>query len=135
MSIYRKITTKFTDGEKLAMAVRALNLSVQSSPDLRENSLTIRNIYSASPCALLVANTGAYNVEWGGVGFAWNGSEYEAIYDHMTSVGVRADKLLTDLRQQYARLELYEAATLNGYTVSEERAPDGSILLTLNGGY
>ncbi len=135
MSIYRKIQTKFTSGEKLVDSLRSLGLNVQVPRDLRENALSIRNSFDASPCAVLVSDTGRYQVEWGGIGFAWNGSEYEAIFDHMKSVGQRAEKLLSDARQQYAKLELYEAAALNGYTVSEEVTPDGTILLTLNGGY
>lgn len=135
MSIYRKIQTRFTDGRKLAEALRNLGLAVQCAPDLRENTLTIRNSFDNSPCAVLVEDTARYQIGWGGIGFSWNGHEYDAIHDHMTSVEYRASKLLSDARQQYAKLELYEAASLNGYTVSEEVAPDGTILLTLNGGY
>lgn len=135
MSVYRKIKTRFTDDRKLCAALQSLGLQPQTAANPLENSLEIRNSFDALPCAVLVSDTGKYQVGWGGIGFAWNGSEYEVIHDHMYSVEARANGLLADLRQQYAKQELYAAAALNGYTVTEELAPDGSLLLTLNGGY
>jgi hypothetical protein len=69
------------------------------------------------------------------VGFAWNGSAYQAIISefdmHASSPTSMNVERQAQLKQRYAYHEATRIAKIKGYTVQEAKQADGTIRLTL----
>lgn len=140
MSKYKEIKTIFRDGECLLKALADLGLTAQSAANLRDNGVTLKTDYASwgdvdHQVAIAVSRK---DLIWqgkvksyGGMGFAWNGQDYDLVQDRHVSPAMTA--LNEKLRQRYAFHAVQKQARANGMMVRETTSAGGEISLVLVG--
>ncbi len=134
MSAYRVIQTEFRNLDSLVKALADIGYSKDKVETAgTSNSLSLHDWHSLlrpETCAVRIHRvhvSGASN----DVGFAWNGSTYEAIISDFDRQNAFNDLTVGKLKQRYAFHELSRQAKAKGYTVQEEKTPQGTIRMKL----
>jgi hypothetical protein len=134
MSAYRVIQTEFRNLDSLVKALADIGYAgdkVETAGTI--NTLSMYDWHSQlrpQTCAVRI-----HRVYVGGaandVGFAWNGSTYEAIISDFDRHNAFNDLTMGKLKQSYAFHELSRQARAKGYTVQQEATPQGTIRMKL----
>lgn len=142
MSAYKKIKTEYRNVQSLFKALRDLKFLPEFAANLKDNCLPLigyRGDERPERAAVRIPREQVGECS-NDIGFAWNGSEYEAIISDWDGAGsglqtrfsVERQNLL---KQRYAVHEARYLATLQGYSVDEITLADGTVQLVCNGGY
>lgn len=132
MSAYRVIKSEFKNLESLKAALKSIGYSdiVTSSTGNSISMYGYHNDLRPEKCAVLVDRKYVGQAS-NDVGFAWNGSTYEAIISDHDSRWTFTPEVIGKLKQQYAFHELSRQARQKGYTVQQEATPQGTIRMKL----
>lgn len=123
MSHFSQIKTKIRSLPALQSALTDLGLDWKSGPQ------PVRGYRGqAQTAALVVEQENGY-----GVGFSWNGREYELVTDlDFWQQAWSVDRFLNMVTQRYAYHTVLSTAESKGFQVAEEtKAADGSIRLVV----
>ncbi|WP_404789228.1 DUF1257 domain-containing protein [Altericista sp. CCNU0014] len=123
MSHFSQIKTKIRSLPALQSALTDLGLDWKSGPQ------PVRGYRGqAQTAALVVEQENGY-----GVGFSWNGQEYELVTDlDFWQQAWSVDRFLKMVTQRYAYHTVLSATEAQGFQVAEEaKAADGSIRLVV----
>lgn len=135
MSKYHKIKTEIKTQESLLAALSDMGLKPDhNGGNLRDNNAILmthwetwggKNQLVSVAVDRSVLRAAGYDA-MDGIGFAWNEAGYDLIADHYD-----AEKpWMSKLKQRYTLHEAKRLARLQGYTLTEQSMPDGSIRLT-----
>lgn len=139
MSVYKKIKTEIKTADSLIKALNDLGLHPECSQNLRENSVILKSNWSNlggrdQNVAIAVQREALEKADlmaMDGIGFAWNGSGYDLICDHMDEESHygRSHHLVDRVKQRYTLHEAKRIASLQGYSLQEKTLSDGTIQL------
>jgi hypothetical protein len=136
MSQYKTIETQFKTLASLLEALEDLGYTgnqVQVAPNPKIPSLKMQGFYEIASqkvsVRLPLRDQGAYE----DVGFYWDDEKktYQAIISTHNYGENFGEQKLKQLKQRYAVSETKRLARTKGYTVQENRQPDGTIRMTL----
>ncbi len=140
MSAYKVIQTEFRNAESLVAALRKVlpaGADLQVARDPRSPSIHLygyRGDERPELAGIRLPQEVVNHFSGGAsndIGFAWNGSSYQAIVSDWDRGKPGVLQMLDNLRQQYAVAEVRRQAGVKGYTVRETRQANGAIQLTL----
>ncbi len=123
MSHFSQIKTKIRNLPALESALTDLGLTWKKGPE------PIRGYQGQTQTAeLVVEQENGY-----GIGFSWNGQEYELVSDlDFWKQAWSVDRFLAKVTQRYAYHTVVETATSQGFQVAQEaQNSDGSIRLVV----
>jgi len=125
MSQYKRIATKIADKELLTAALEALNLTFEQG-----DAVELNGYYAHGRTAQIVVRKAASDRYAEDLGFVWDAKSgaYQAV---LTDWGDEATETLNEIKQQYAVQGVYQKATREGYTVTQEQQEDGTVRLQL----
>lgn len=138
MSAYKIIKTEFRNTESLIAALGKV-LPPGAFPEIGDTKTPLLHLYGYKgdqrpelanirlPMAVVNHFSGGCSND---IGFAWNGSSYQAIVSEFDQGQPGVTQMLDSLRQQYGVAEVRRQAKTKGYTVSEVRQPNGAIQIT-----
>jgi hypothetical protein len=123
MSHFSQIKTRIRNSPALESALTDLGLAWKKGPE------PIRGYQGQTQTAeLVVEQENGY-----GIGFSWNGQEYELVSDlDFWKQAWSVDRFLAKVTQRYAYHTVVETATSQGFQVAQEaQNSDGSIRLVV----
>ena len=135
MSKYKVIKTEFKNGASLVKALLDLGVKFEESANLKQNNVVLKTSWrtfgsSDYDVAIAIQREAAREAGLGfmdGLGFQWNGTGYNLIEDHSSTMVEK----MNQLRQRYAVHEVRRQARVKGYGIQEQAQTDGTIRMTL----
>lgn len=142
MSKYMKVTSTIKNPASLLAALADMGLEYTASSNMKENGVSLKTHWQSwggvdTPVAIAVDVSALKKVDgsaFDGFGFAWNGAGYEMVVDHYDL----ERPFVNQIKQRYSINEAKRLAKMNGYSVMEQVASDGSVRLvcsSYSGGY